>query len=73
MRNIDITDLFETQCPHENITLEEFSAWRQRDCDDSNPLSNYNPEEFSCYIDYKYMKNIMPTEHLKVRKIALEV
>lgn len=71
MPNIDIVDLFETQCPHENITLEEFFSWRQNDVDNNDPLSNYKPEEFSCYIDYKYMKDISPMEHMKVRKYRI--
>ncbi|XP_061171813.1 HSPB1-associated protein 1 homolog isoform X2 [Saccostrea echinata] len=37
----------------------------QTNDDKSNPLYKYQPEDFSCYIDYKYMKDISPKEHLK--------
>lgn len=60
-------DLWETQCIHEFISLEEFAAWGKSNEDKSNPLHRYKPEDFSCYIDYKYMRDIATDKILKVK------
>ncbi|XP_062592380.1 HSPB1-associated protein 1-like isoform X2 [Saccostrea cucullata] len=45
--------------------MKEFYSWMQSNDDKSNPLCKYPSEAFSGYIDYKYMKDISPKEHLK--------
>lgn len=61
------SDLWETQCIHEFISLEEFAAWGKSNEEKSSPLNKYKPEDFSCYIDYKYMKDIASDKILKVK------
>lgn len=60
------SDLWETQCIHEMVTLREYAEWGQQKEDPTNPLSHYDPKEYSCYIDYKYMKDIASDEIMKV-------
>lgn len=61
------SDLWETQCIHEFISLEEFAAWGKSNEEKSSPLNKYKSEDFSCYVDYKYMKDIASDKILKVK------
>ncbi|XP_022288659.2 HSPB1-associated protein 1 homolog [Crassostrea virginica] len=58
-------NLWETQCIHKMITMREYAEWGQQKKDPTNPLSHYDPKEYSCYIDYKYMKDIASDEIMK--------
>lgn len=48
----------ETQCSHQDVTIEQFSDWLDGVAGESNPLGSFGREENSCYIDYKYMKDM---------------
>ncbi|BFZ08121.1 hypothetical protein BsWGS_11160 [Bradybaena similaris] len=48
----------ETQCSHQDVTLKEFCDWLDGRAKDSSPLSDFAREGNSCYIDYKYMKDM---------------
>ncbi|CAL1528166.1 unnamed protein product [Lymnaea stagnalis] len=49
--------MMETQCVHKEVTLGQFSAWLNED-KNSCPLSSYARDKYSCYIDYKYIKDM---------------
>ncbi|XP_052091231.1 HSPB1-associated protein 1 homolog isoform X2 [Mytilus californianus] len=59
--------LWETECVHEEITLQQFAEWNLGKPDENNPLLPYNRSDVTCYIDYKYMKDLFieKTDHLK--------
>ena len=48
------------------VTMREYAEWGQQKENPTNPLSCYDPKEYSCYIDYKYMKDIASDEIMKV-------
>lgn len=48
----------ETQCSHQDVTIKEFCDWLDGSANDSSPLSRFAREGNSCYIDYKYMKDM---------------
>lgn len=60
--------LWETECVHEEITLQQFVEWNLGKPDENNPLFPYNKSDVTCYIDYKYMKDLFieKTDHMKV-------
>ena len=64
--------LWETECIHEEITLQEFIAWNDGNSEEDNTLNNYDRTDFSCYIDYKYMKDLFDErkDFLKVNEIG---
>ncbi|CAG2210944.1 HSPBAP1 [Mytilus edulis] len=59
--------LWETECVHEEITLQQFVEWNLGKPDENNPLFPYNKSDVTCYIDYKYMKDLFieKTDHMK--------
>ncbi|XP_005095742.2 HSPB1-associated protein 1 [Aplysia californica] len=51
----------ETECMHERVTVDQFHQWIRGRATESN-LDQYPRTDFSCYIDYKYMKDVF-SEH----------
>ncbi|KAH9489178.1 HSPB1-associated protein 1 [Bulinus truncatus] len=47
----------ETHYIYHRITMKQFYEWLQGNPQDG-PLTNYSREKYSCYIDYKYMKDL---------------
>ena len=48
----------ETECTYEDVTMDQFNQWINNHPEDGNPLKKYPRAAFSCYIDYKYMKDL---------------
>ncbi|GFO21821.1 hspb1-associated protein 1 [Plakobranchus ocellatus] len=50
--------IMETECVHLHITISDFKDWLRDDVQQENPLIDFPRSRYSCYIDYKYMKDM---------------
>ena len=48
----------ETECLHVECTLQQYVDWLSRQQEEASPLSMFDPSKYSCYVDYKYMKDM---------------
>lgn len=67
---------YENECGFVEATLTQYCQWL--DCDqlpNSNPLAALAKDQFWCYADYKYMKDIVTDQPqlLKVSKFSTHV
>ncbi|KAL4239338.1 Cupin superfamily protein [Mactra antiquata] len=49
---------WETECLHVEITMTQYIDWLHDRVNTDNPLRLFDRNKFSCYIDYKYMKEL---------------
>ncbi|XP_052791100.1 HSPB1-associated protein 1-like isoform X2 [Mya arenaria] len=49
---------WETECAHVKVTFHHYLAWLEDSVGSDNPLHGVDRKRFSCYIDYKYMKDV---------------
>ncbi|XP_071103195.1 HSPB1-associated protein 1 homolog [Haliotis cracherodii] len=47
--------VWETDCAHIEASLADFADWTAGSTRGGNPLCHVSLEDFSCYVDYKYM------------------
>jgi len=72
-KNDLVTDVYwETQCAHIEVTLHQYVAWLEGDAGADNPLVDVDRTLYSCYIDYKYMKDIFQ-DHEDLLKVIFEL
>lgn len=48
----------ETDCLHVQCSLQEYDDWLSGKMEEDNPLFEIDHFKYSCYIDYKYMKDV---------------
>lgn len=48
---------FETDCEYRNVTVGQFYSWLKGEIT-AGPLDEFSPHTHTCYIDYKYMKDM---------------
>ena len=52
------------------ITMDQYQDWLDRRMYNDNPLRHVAPDQYSCYIDYKYIKDIF-SENSEVFKVII--
>ena len=58
MANVIADVLMETECLHIQCTLQQYDDWLSGQPGENNLLSMFSPSKYSCYVDYKYMKDM---------------
>lgn len=61
---------WEPDCLHVEVTLQQYTDWLHRQADATNPLFHIDPGAFSCYIDYKYMKDMFKNNQELLKSVC---
>ncbi|XP_053393393.1 HSPB1-associated protein 1-like isoform X2 [Mercenaria mercenaria] len=64
---------WEPDCLHLKVTMRQYTDWLQGDTDRDNPLRLIDKTKFSCYIDYKYMKDMFEEQPQVLKSVFWDI